>query len=162
RTPPPRPPGRQGMEGERDRQGQEGRPDDAGGAGQPGRHHHRPGPTQQDQHSPRHRPSPLRRGPPPGAPSPPGTGRSEVGDGDDPGPAGASPVRLVGSWPAAGMVRRPVHRAVASPGAPAAEAPATARSPPRIRPTSSGSPHTVATTVPSLVVAAAEQEGGGA
>jgi hypothetical protein len=85
-----------------------------------------------------------------------------VGDGGDPGLAGASPVRLGGSWPAAAMVRRPGWGAVASPGAPAAAAPATTQSPPRIRPTSSGSPHTVATTVPSLVVAAAEQEVGDA
>jgi hypothetical protein len=35
-----------------------------------------------------------------------------VGDGD-PGLAGASPLRLVGSWPAAGMVRRPGWGAVA-------------------------------------------------
>jgi len=77
-----------------------------------------------------------------------GTGRSEVGDGDDPGLAGALPVGLGGSWLAAGMVRRPGWGAVASPGALAAEAPATSQSPPRIPPTSSGSPHTVATTVP--------------
>ena len=60
-----------------------------------------------------HAPSAASRRDVPAGASAAGTGRSEVGDGDDPGLASASPVRLGGSWPAAGMVRRPGWGAVA-------------------------------------------------
>ena len=103
-------PGQQGMDRDRDRQGQEGRPDDAGGAAQPAATTTAPAPPSRTNtaRGSDHSPSAASDRDAPAGASAAGTGRSEVGDGDNPGLAGASPVRLVGSWPAAGMVRRPV------------------------------------------------------